>query len=85
MGSDTIQRSDVVRRRWLDNDFVGGIFKIEKDVSTRGLISLGGGYHSYSGAHFGELISVAADSNYRFNMPYYESNSTKNDGNVYIR
>lgn len=85
VGNDTLQRSDVVRRRWLDNDFVGGIFKIEKDVFSRGLLSLGGGYHSYSGHHFGELISVAVDSNYRFTMPYYQSNSTKNDGNVYIR
>lgn len=85
VGNDTIQSSDVVRRRWLDNDFVGGIFKIEKDVLSQGMLSLGGGYHSYSGNHFGELISVAADSNYRFTMPYYQSQATKNDGNIYVR
>ncbi len=82
---DTITSSDLVRRRWLDNDFVGAIFKVEKEMNANSLLSIGGGYHSYFGNHFGEVISVAALPDYDFTSPYYESEATKHDGNVYIR
>lgn len=85
IGNDTISSSDIIRRRWLDNDFFGGIFKLEKEWSTSSLLSIGGGYHIYKGDHFGNVIGVVSAPDFDKKDPYYESDATKKDGNIYIR
>lgn len=84
-GGDTITTSDLVRRRWLDNDFTGGIFKLEKEIATNALFSIGGGYHHYAGDHFGNVIKVSEIPDFYSNTPYYESIANKKDGNLYGR
>lgn len=55
-GLDTLTTTDLIRRRWLDNDFFGGIFTLNYKPSARLDLTFGGGLNRYDGDHFGELI-----------------------------
>ncbi|WP_373517632.1 TonB-dependent receptor plug domain-containing protein, partial [Pricia sp.] len=50
-----INTTDLIRRRWLDNDFYGTVFSANYSKNNLGLI-FGGGLNRYEGAHFGEVI-----------------------------
>lgn len=84
VGGDTITSSDVVRRRWLDNDFYGGIASLNYRRKNND-IWVGGGWNRYVGDHFGEVIwaQFASDSDIRDR--YYDNEATKTDGNVYFK
>ena len=58
---------------------------MEKEWSTSSLLSIGGGYHIYKGDHFGNVIGVVSVPDFDKKDPYYESDATKKDGNIYIR
>ena len=84
MGSDTISTTDLVRRKWLDNDYYGGIFNVAYSKNKVNLI-IGGGYHAYEGRHYGEVIWARFASNSEIRNRYYESYSNKQDFNVYAK
>ncbi len=50
-----ITESDLVTRKWLDNDFYGTTFNVQYEDEELELI-LGGGWNNYEGDHFGEII-----------------------------
>ncbi|KAB7732121.1 TonB-dependent receptor [Rudanella paleaurantiibacter] len=80
-----ISRSDLIRRRWLDNDFYGGIFSLDYTGFGRLTANIGGGWNQYKGKHFGEVIwaRFAGTSNIR--QRYYDNDATKNDFNLYAK
>ncbi|MDD7884590.1 TonB-dependent receptor [Flavivirga sp. 57AJ16] len=75
---------DVVRRRWLDNDFYALVYSFNYTKDNLNLY-LGGGYNTYKGDHFGEVIwdSFAASIPIRSN--YYFSYGDKTDFNTYAK
>lgn len=79
-----ITRTDLVRRKWLDNDFMGGIFTLSYSHGN-GDLTWGGGYNHYRGNHFGRIIwaqylgSVAPDHE------WYRNQGDKKDLNSYVR
>ncbi len=79
-----VNTTDVIRRRWLDNDFYGAVFSANYSKDKINLI-IGGGYNKYEGAHFGEVIwtRFAGTSNIRDR--YYDDNSVKTDFNLYSK
>lgn len=81
----TIKTSDIIRRRWLDNDFYGGIFSLDYTGFGKLTGNIGGGWNQYKGKHFGEVIwaRFAGSSNIR--QRYYEDDATKTDVNVYAK
>ncbi len=81
---DTITSGNFVRRRWLDNHFMGGVFSVERK-SVKNSLVVGGGYHLYSGAHFGKIIWAQYASNSGPGHTYYDMNATKIDGNLYVK
>lgn len=83
VGSETIEESDLIRRRWLDNHFYGGVFSTELEQRGRWSLTAGGGYNEYEGDHFGEVIwaRFAGDSDIR--EQYYDNTGFKTDFNVY--
>ncbi|MGB3181396.1 MAG: TonB-dependent receptor [Cyclobacteriaceae bacterium] len=85
IGDSTITNSDLIRRRWLDNDFYGGIFSADYRPSESLQVILGGGWNRYDGDHFGEIIwsQFTAGSNIRDR--YYDNNAVKEDVNVYSK
>lgn len=82
IGGDTILNTDLVRRKWLDNDFYGGILNLEftNDFMTS---IIGGGYFQYEGNHFGEVVWAEFGATDPNRNPYYKSYSNKRDWNVY--
>ncbi|WP_200975414.1 TonB-dependent receptor [Echinicola sp. 20G] len=86
IGDETIESTDIIRRRWLDNDFYGGVFSLSY-VSDDGRWDaiLGGGANRYDGDHFGEIIwaRIAGDTEIRDR--YYDNNAVKDDRNVYAK
>ena len=83
IGDSTIAASDLVRRRWLNNDFYGVTYSVNYDKDNWNVI-LGGAWNRYTGDHYGEIIwaqVATVPTEYR----YYFNNADKRDGNVYLK
>lgn len=83
VGSETIEESDLIRRRWLDNHFYGGVFSTELEHGNRWNLTVGGGYNEYEGDHFGEVIWARFAGNSDIREQYYDNTGFKTDFNVY--
>jgi len=84
VNGDVLNTTDLIRRRWLDNDFYGAVFSANYQKDNLNVI-LGGGYNSYQGDHFGEVIWARFASNSEIRDRYYEDDSNKTDFNVYTK
>ena len=84
IGGETVTETDLVRRKWLDNDFYGMTFSAnyEKDKLA---LTIGGGLNNYEGAHFGEVIWARFASASEPGDHYYDQNAVKTDGNVFTK
>ncbi|MEN2280688.1 TonB-dependent receptor [Algoriphagus sp. SE2] len=86
IGEESISSTDIIRRRWLDNDFFGGIASANY-ISDDGKwdVIMGGGINRYDGDHFGEIIwaRIAGATNIRDR--YYDNNAVKDDRNLYLK
>ncbi|MBK8699656.1 MAG: TonB-dependent receptor [Saprospiraceae bacterium] len=85
VNDDTLTTADLVRRRWLDNQFYGTVFKAEYQAGPNNTWSIGGGLNKYVGDHFGNVLKVPAAPEFRPRGNYYQSDADKNDANVYLR
>ena len=85
VGNDTITSTDLIRRRWLDNDFYGGIASVHYDPGQRVKAIVGGGWNNYMGNHFGEVIWARFASNSDISHRYYDNEATKSDLNVFAK
>lgn len=86
IGQDTIWNSDLVRRRWLDNDLFGGIYSLRFSTPNRKLgITLGGGWNHFFNEHFGEVTWARFASNADTEHRYYTNDAGKTDGNTYLQ
>ncbi|WP_396137649.1 TonB-dependent receptor [Flavobacterium sp.] len=74
--------SDLVRKRWLDNDFFGTTFSLNYKTAKTDLL-FGGAANRYLGNHFGEVVWT---QNYVPNANrYYDDFGNKDDINFYIK
>lgn len=85
IGGTTISRTDLVRRRWLDNDFYGFTYGLNYKPSNLLQFTLGGGYNEYKGNHFGQVIYAKYASNGTNDRHYYDNNGFKTDFNSYLK
>ena len=75
--------ADLVRRRWLDNQFYGQIAALSYVDSTNDL-TVGGAWSVYDGLHFGTLpylTNVFAPTRFR----YYDNDAFKKEMNSYVK
>ncbi|MFD2099865.1 TonB-dependent receptor [Flagellimonas iocasae] len=84
LGGETVETTDLIRRRWLVNDFYGTVFSATYNKDNLRLI-LGGGYNEYKGDHFGEIIWARYASDSEIGDRYYDDNSKKTDFNAYAK
>lgn len=84
IGDSTISSTDLIRRRWLDNDFYGGTFSANY-ARGKWNATLGGGLNVYDGDHFGEIIWAQYASNSAIRERYYDNYGRKGDFNVYAK
>ncbi len=81
---EEVNTTDLIRRRWLDNDFYGTVFSANY-VNDKLTFIVGGGYNKYEGDHFGEVIWARFAGNSTIRDRYYDDNSTKTDFNIYSK
>lgn len=74
--------SDLIRRRWLDNDYYGGVVS-SKYQGYNWDFTLGGGIHQYDGDHFGEVIWARNAGDSEIGDRYYDNVGNKFDANLY--
>lgn len=82
--SNASDEGDVIRRRWLDNDFYAFVYSINYKKNKLNLY-LGGGYNEYKGDHFGEVIWDSFPTAIPIRSNYYFSYGEKQDYNTYIK
>jgi iron complex outermembrane receptor protein len=84
IGGETINKSDLIRRKWLDNDFYGMTFSVNRKEETREF-TFGGGYNVYDGNHFGKVIWMRNAGNSEMNHEWYRGTGLKKDFNLYAK
>jgi iron complex outermembrane receptor protein len=83
-GGDTLAETDLIRRKWLDNDFygiVGGLHYQSDHFNT----VLGGGWNRYAGDHFGTVIWARNPGDSHIRHRWYENRGNKSDWNSYLK
>jgi iron complex outermembrane receptor protein len=85
IGSDTITSTDLIRRRWLDNDFYGTVYSILYNLNQKWEFIFGGAYNKYDGNHFGEIIWAQYALNSNINQEYYRDAAQKTDWNNFLK
>ena len=81
---DSLKRADLIRQKWLDNDFYGFTYSLDYQLNKKISTSLGGAANTYDGDHFGDVISIAQRPN-QADHRWYQSNSIKKDFNIYSK
>jgi iron complex outermembrane receptor protein len=84
LSNDTISQTDVIRRRWLDNHFYGGVFSLSHDKGPISVV-FGGGINQYIGGHYGEVIWAEFASNSNIRDRYYDNEAIKNEAHSYLK
>ncbi len=84
IGATTIKKSDLIRQKWLDNDFFGTTFSTNYKNKNIDFI-FGGGLNRYIGSHYGKVIWARFASSGEVNTKYYDNVAVKDDANVFAK
>jgi len=84
VGGETIANSDLIRRKWLDNDFYGMTFSLNRKLETSEF-TFGGGYNVYDGNHFGKVIWARNSGDFEINHEWYRGTGLKKDFNLFAK
>jgi iron complex outermembrane recepter protein len=82
LGDETITRTDLIRRKILDNDFYGMTFSLKYNSRSFDF-TLGGAMNQYVGDHYGHIIWAGFASHIPKNHQWYFNEGRKNDFNVF--
>ena len=77
--TSSIVAADVIRRKWLDNDFYGSTFALNYTGSQKFKFTFGGAWNRYIGRHFGVLVDPLPGTE------WYRSRSQKTDLTLYTK
>ena len=84
INGETITNSDLIRRKWLANDFYGLTFSASRKPDANEL-TIGGGYNVYSGNNFGNVIWMRTAGISEINHEWYLGTGLKKDFNLYAK
>ncbi len=84
IGNDTITNTDLIRRKWLDNTFIGTVYSLKYQKNNLNLI-LGGSANYYDGNHFGKIIWAKYASNSDIRYEWYRNKGIKKELNNYLK
>ncbi len=84
IGGQTINTTDLIRRRWLNNDFyvVNANVNYKDDALN---FTFGTSYSHYIGDHYGEIIWARYASNSELGDRYYTGQGNKKDMSVFAK
>ncbi|WP_310991428.1 TonB-dependent receptor [Aequorivita marina] len=84
IGNDTISKTDLIRRRWLDNHFYAANANL--NYKNNNIDFKAGAFYSYyTGDHYGEVIWARYASNSEIRDRYYDSNAKKREFTVFSK
>jgi iron complex outermembrane receptor protein len=79
-----INTTDLIRQKWLDNDFYGTTFSANYKSNKLDFI-FGGSYNKYEGNHFGKVIWARYAGSSELGDRYYDDMATKTDGTAFAK
>jgi len=85
IGEETINTTDLIRRKWLDNDFYGTTFSLFYTNFEDLNLTFGGAWNKYKGDHYGEVIWARYASNSEIRDRYYDNYGDKTDFNTFAK
>jgi len=84
IGTTTITNSDIIRRRWLSNDFYGATYNLNYKTNKIE-VTLGGAFNVYDGYHYGEIVWAQYANTSQIGDYYYFNRGLKKDFNSYLK
>lgn len=84
IGGETVDRTDLIQRKWLDNHFYGLTAALTYQTDKMENV-LGGALTQYDGDHFGEVIWAEYAGDNAIRSSWYLNNGLKTDGNIYAK
>ena len=86
IGGDTIRRTNLIDRKWLDNYFYGTTFAFNYQPHGGKLrATVGGAWNRFTNDHYGEVIWAQYASDGFIRHRYYFNDARKTDYNAYAR
>lgn len=85
ISDQTIATTDLVRRKWMGNDFYGATVSGDVELSSGTNLTFGGGWNQYDGDHFGRLIWMRYAGKTEKEHEWYFNNGLKTDYNVFTK
>jgi iron complex outermembrane recepter protein len=82
IGDQVISRTDVIRRKILDNDFYGMTYSLNYNRKKYDFI-LGGAWNNYIGDHYGHIIWSGVSGHIPKNYQWYFNAGDKKDFNIF--
>ncbi len=82
VGTELVTNSDLIRRRWLDNDFYGFTYSANYETDWYDG-TFGGAWNRYEGGHFGEIIWAGIAATAPKDFRYYLNKGDKQDFNIF--
>ncbi|MBN1387787.1 MAG: TonB-dependent receptor [Bacteroidales bacterium] len=83
-GPILIESVDLVRRKWMLNNFYGGIADV-KYYRDKISLSVGAGLNRYIGDHFGRIIWIRYAGWTEKDFEWYFNSSSKSELNIYVK
>ncbi|HKJ79470.1 MAG TPA: TonB-dependent receptor, partial [Prolixibacteraceae bacterium] len=84
IGDEVVQSTDLVNRKWLDNHFYGMVFSLNYEKNSSDF-TLGGGWNTYDGNHFGNVIWGELLGKIAPDFEWYRNKGQKKDYNIYAK
>jgi iron complex outermembrane recepter protein len=86
IGEQIISRSDLIRRRWLDNHFGGYILNLDYTPNdNRNRLNFGLSQNLYLGDHFGRIIWMRLAGPNEYDQEYYFNEGRKSELSSFIK
>lgn len=83
IGDTIIDQTNLIRRKFLDNDFYGLNLTGNYSPSNRWRFSFGGGWNHYEGRHFGTVIWSKIATGINHDYRFYENTGVKKQYNLF--
>ncbi|MCK5782513.1 MAG: TonB-dependent receptor [Flavobacteriales bacterium] len=84
IGGETITTTDLVRRKYMNNDFYGIIANVNFTYNDWH-ITLGGAGNTYQGGHYGEVLWAEYTPNLMPDHEFYNNDGDKIDANLFAK
>jgi len=84
IGTELIDTSDFIQRKWMDNIFYGAIFSLNYSKGSLEA-TVGGGWNRHDGDHFGKILWAQYNTGLPKNYEWYKNNGLKTDWNLFAK